>query len=65
MRGGGIGKDYLFDTIYDIIILLKIFKYYSEVLARMINSPQSLDTNLSKLLDEVQSGDMQLPEFLG
>lgn len=29
----------------------------------MINSPQSLDTNLSKLLDEVQSGDMQLPEF--
>ncbi|WP_278490791.1 MULTISPECIES: DUF262 domain-containing protein [Negativicutes] len=29
----------------------------------MINSPQSLDTNLSKLLDEVQSCDMQLPEF--
>lgn len=45
------------------MILLKVYKYYSEVLERMINSPQSLDTNLSKLLDEVQSGDMQLPEF--
>lgn len=29
----------------------------------MIISPQSLDTNLSQLLNEVQSGKMQLPEF--
>lgn len=29
----------------------------------MIISPQSLDTNLSQLLAEVQSGSMQLPEF--
>ena len=29
----------------------------------MIISPSSLDTNLSQLLDEVNSGKAQLPEF--
>ena len=29
----------------------------------MIISPQSLDTNLSQLLDEVDAGKTQLPEF--
>ena len=29
----------------------------------MIISPQSLDTNLSQLLYEVNTGAMQLPEF--
>lgn len=29
----------------------------------MIISPQSIDTNLSQLLEEVQTGSMQLPEF--
>ena len=29
----------------------------------MIISPQSLDTNLSQLLNEVESGKIQLPEF--
>ncbi len=29
----------------------------------MIISPRSLDTNMSQLLDEVKSGEMQLPEF--